>query len=270
MKIRLHSHYEHFPNHKPLPFEEYIDCYNDDFCLREEILPNSIALLIEPRSIQPNVYEWMEQNYHKFKYVFTHDSKLLRMCDNAKLILWGGGCGGISEYPLVEKTKNISFVSSNKTMCQEHIWRLELARELKNSSLVDVMGTFDGGSRVTAQQIYQDYRFSIAYENYIDDYWFTEKICNCFANKVIPIYLGSPFIEKWFNQNGIISVDNNGQLKQVLNFLKVCDLEKIYRDREEAIEDNYKRVQKYKTFEYWFFNEYEDLLNDLYSETQGI
>lgn len=274
MKIRLHSHYNHFPNHKPLPFEGAIDCYNDDFCLREEVLPKSIALLIEPRSIQQKVYEWMEQNYHKFKYVFTHDSKLLRMCDNAKLILWGGGCGGISEYPLVEKTKNISMVSSNKTMCELHWRRIELARALKDNPYVDVMGTVDGGAYVEPNKIYQEYRFSIAFENYIDDYWFTEKICNCFANKVVPIYFGARGISDYFNIYGII--DQFDSWLELNHFLQKDDamelLMEVYNSEEmqEAIEDNYKRVQKYRTFEYWFFNEYEDLLNDLYSETQGI
>ena len=273
MKIRLHSHYEHFPNHKPLPFEGAIDCYNDDFCLREEILPNSVALLIEPRSIQPNVYEWMEQNYHKFKYVFTHDSKLLRMCDNAKLILWGGGCGGISEYPLVEKTKNISLVSSNKTMCELHQARIELARALKDNPYVDVMGTVDGGAYVEPDKIYQEYRFSIAFENYIDDYWFTEKICNCFANKVVPIYFGATHIGRYFNTAGIIHFDRWEFINEFLKKENSLDeLNKFYNSKlvKDAIEDNYKRVQNYRTFEYWFFNEYEDLLNDLYSETQGI
>lgn len=270
MKIRLHSHYEHFPNHKPLPFEEYIDCYNDDFCLREEVLPNSIALLIEPRSIQPNVYEWMEQNYHKFKYVFAHDSKLLRMCDNAKLILWGGGCGGISEYPLVEKTKNISLVSSNKTMCELHQARIELARALKDNPYVDVMGTVDGGAYIEPDKIYQEYRFSIAFENYIDDYWFTEKICNCFANKVVPIYFGARKIDEFFNSKGIIHCNSVDEIKDVVKSAEM--LERIYESArfQGPIIENYLRVQKYRTFEYWFFNKYEDLLNDLYSETQGV
>lgn len=263
MKIKMHSIYNHLSNHYPKDGEPYIDCYNDYDCMQEIIKPNSIALLIEPRSIQPRVYEWMERNYKQFRYVFTHDSKLLNMCDNAKLILWGGGLGGIEECPHVPKTKNISFVSSNKTMCQEHKWRLELARELKDNPLVDVMGTFDGGERVSAKQIYQDYRFSIAYENYIDRYWFTEKICNCFANKVIPIYLGTPIIDKWFNEDGIIMVQDNLGIKEAIKFMSQIDLEAVYNRKLDAIEDNYQRVQKFAVFEDWFFNEYGELLNEI-------
>lgn len=265
MKIKMHSVYNHLSNHYPKDGEPYVDCYNDYNCMQEIIKPNSIALLIEPRSIQPRVYEWMERNYKKFRYVFTHDSKLLDMCDNAKLILWGGGLGGIEECPHVPKTKNISFVSSNKTMCQEHKWRLELARELKDNPLVDVMGTFDGGPRVSAQQIYQDYRFSIAYENYIDRYWFTEKLCNCFANKVIPIYYGTSYIGDYFNTEGMICFGSNQSIKQTLEFMSEIDLEAVYNRKLDVIEDNYQRVQKYATFENWFFNEYGELLDDIHS-----
>lgn len=64
--------------------EAYIDCYNDINCMTEDIAPNSIALLIEPRSIFPMVYDWMAIHYKEFKYVFTHDSILLNNCDNSK------------------------------------------------------------------------------------------------------------------------------------------------------------------------------------------
>lgn len=263
MKIELHSHYDHFPNHKhDMPFEPYIDCYNDDFCYREQIVPNSIALLIEPRSIQPRTYAWMEENYHKFRYVFTHDSKLLEKLPNAKLILWGGGCGGISQFPIVPKTKNISLVSSNKTMCELHRARIELARVLSGSPYVDVMGTFDGGEYVTPDKIYPEYRFSIAFENYIDDYWFTEKICNCFANKTIPIYLGSPKIYKFFNPDGILSFDPQG-LMDWLQFQTPEILANKYMFKIKAVEDNFERVRKYENFETWFFKEYGELLDGL-------
>lgn len=266
MKIKMHSVYNHLSNHYPKDNEPYIDCYNDYNCMQEIIKPNSIALLIEPRSIQPRVYEWMERNYKQFRYVFTHNSKLLDMCDNAKLILWGGGLGGIEECPHVPKTKNISFVSSDKTMCELHKARLNLARVLKDSPYIDVMGTFDGGPRVSAQQIYQDYRFSIAFENYIDDYWFTEKICNCFANKVIPIYFGAKKIDEFFNMDGVIRVEDWRELVVTYNTkIYPSNYEKYYENCKDAIEDNYQRVQKYATFENWFFNEYGELLDDIHS-----
>ena len=263
MKIELHSYYDHFPNHKhDIPFEPYIDCYNDEFCIREPIIQDSIALLIEPRSIIPDVYEWMEKNYRKFKYVFTHDSSLLKACDNAKLILWGMGNANYNSFNDVPKPKNISMVSSDKELCELHKIRKQLALDLKGHPLVDTMGTFDGGAFVDTETIYAPYKFSIVVENYIDDYWFTEKICNCFANKTIPLYLGSPKIYKFFNPQGIMSFQPQG-LKYWLEYQTPEILENKYNRRLEAIEDNYQRVRKFENFETWFFKEYGELLDGL-------
>lgn len=258
MNIKLHSWYNHFPNHSPVDGEPYIDCYNDCVILDEKdnIQPNSIALLIEPRPIIPDVYEWIEKNDTKFKYIFTHDSKLLSIYSHTLPIIWGGGGGGIDEYPHIEKTKNVSLVSSYKEATYLHKQRIELARELKNNPDVTVMGTFDGGDHVPQREIYQDYRFCIAYENHIDKFWFTEKICNCFVNKVIPIYIGTPYIGNWFNTDGIIECRDNYAVKQVLENLKTIGFEKVYELKKDVIEDNYKRVQQFDRFENWFFRTY--------------
>lgn len=257
MNINLISYYDHFPKHKPLPFEPCIDMYNDDFV--QQSTEGSCALLIEPRSICPRAYAYTEKNWRKFKYIFTHDSKLLDMCDNARLIIYGGGCGGISEYPIVPKTKNVSMVSSNKELCELHKARIEIARALKDNPNVDVMGTVDGGEFVQPDKIYPEYKFSVAFENYIDDYWFTEKICNCFANRVVPIYFGARKIDEFFNAGGIIHVKD---WRRIPDIIKPMDFEMAYKLRESCIEDNYKRVQKYARFEDWFFNEYGELLNE--------
>lgn len=262
MKIKMHGYYDHFPNHKhDIPFEPYIDCYNDEFCIREPIIPDSIALLIEPRSIIPDVYEWMEKNYRKFKYVFTHDSRLLKACDNARLILWGMGNANYNSFNDVPKTKYISMVSSDKELCELHKIRKQLALDLKGHPLVDTMGTFDGGAFVDTKTIYAPYKFSIVVENYIDDYWFTEKICNCFANKTIPLYLGSPKIYKFFNPQGIMNFQPQG-LKDWLEYQTPEILENKYNRRLEAIEDNYQRVRKFENFETWFLKEYGEMLDE--------
>lgn len=261
MKVELHSYYDHFPNHKhDMPFEPYIDMYNDEFVWQST--KDSCVLLIEPRSIIPTVYDYVSDNWRKFKYVFTHDSQLLNHCGNAKMILWGMGNANYNSFNDIPKTKNISMVSSDKELCNLHRIRKQLAFELKGHPLVDTMGTFDGGAFVDTKTIYAPYKFSIVVENYIDDYWFTEKICNCFANKTIPLYLGSPKIYKFFNPQGIMSFQPQG-LKDWLEYQTPEILENKYNRRLEAIEDNYQRVRKFENFETWFFKEYGELLDGL-------
>ena len=261
MGIKLISHYDHFPNHRPTGNGPCIEMYNDEFVTKAT--EGSCALLIEPRSICPAAYEYVEQNYKKFKYVFTHDSQLLAMCDNAKLILWGWGNANYMSYSDRPKTKNISIVSSDKELCELHKARKELALLYEDSGLVDCYGTFNGGKYAEIEDYMADYRYSIVIENYIDDYWFTEKIMNCFANKVVPIYVGARKINEFFNSEGIIRVDDWRDICCFESkFIYPRTLKTYYESCKEAIEYNYNRVKQFSDFETWFFKKYGELLNE--------
>lgn len=259
MKIKLHSPYDHFPNHVPEKGEKYIECFNDAY-VRYPAPRNSIALLIEPRSIQPGVYEYMEKNYSKFRYIFTHDSKLLDL-PNAKLIIWGR----VYSWSDIEKdfSHPISMVASAKEVSPVRIQRKNLAFELKPK--IDTYGTFDGGPFVDTQTIYGKYPFSVVIENYIDDYWLTEKICNCFANKCIPIYYGAKKITEYFYGTGIIQCSSIDEVRTTVDYLLVHAYDEYYL-RYDAVEKNYKKVKEHENFENWFFKEYGDLLEDLAGE----
>lgn len=260
MKINLHSFYNHFGCHKPAEGEKFIECYNDFFVMDNK---GGIALLIEPRSIMPWAYQHMESHWSDFDFVFTHDDELLKK-PNARRILWGGVCNygdyGAA-YGDMPKTKNISFVSSDKEMCELHVARKNLARELNGK--VDSMGTFNGGPKVNSEQIYGEYRFSIAFENWISDYWFTEKICNCFAFNTVPIYFGARKIGEFFDERGIIRAESIDDIRRIVDYLQENG-EEEYEKRLPFIEENRKRVAEYENFERWFFKTYEKELEDFY------
>lgn len=255
MKIKLHSPYNHFPNHIPKEGDTYIDCYNDAFVTSEDIAPGSIALLIEPRPLQPKVYEHIEKHYDRFKYVFTHDGILLEKLPNARLIIWGGVWGWADEEK--DFTHPVSMVASWKEEAPVRIERKHLAMELKDT--IDCYGTFDGGRFTPTHDIYARYPFSIVIENHIDDYWITEKICNCFSHKTVPIYWGARKIDELFNADGIIKAAGTDDIKRIMRDLKPKD---EYSKRQQAIEDNYKRVREYESFEKWFMGKYEKLLEE--------
>lgn len=266
MKIKYFSYYDYFPHYKPEDGEPYVPIYNDNFVL-QKVEPNSVAMLIEPRSIQPHIYTYMEEEGHsKFRYIFTHDSKLMKMFPEKTRFVSNFSVYDWSDEP---KTKYVSIVSSDKEMCELHKVRKQLAMDMKEHPLVDTFGTFDGGEFVDCKTVHAPYMFSIAVENYLDDYWFTEKICNCFANKTVPIYIGSPKIYKFFNPHGIIALEPDG-VKEWLRYATPDILKGEYLRRLDAINDNYERVRKYADFEKWFVNEYRETLDDLYSQAQKI
>lgn len=262
VKIKLYSPYHHFPNHEPEEGESYIPCYNDHFVRLDDIEDNAIALLIEPRPLQPKSYAYIEEHYDRFKYVFTHDSILLNTIPNAKLIIWGGVWGWADEKKDFEHP--ISMVASWKEEAPVRIQRKELAMELKDK--IDCYGTFDGGNFATTHDIYAKYPFSVVIENHIDDYWITEKICNCFANKTIPIYWGARNIGELFNLEGILVAESVEEIKRYVSAILNTSFDfrrAFYNIMLPFINDNYERVRKYSNFEKWFFVEYGELLKGL-------
>ena len=124
-----------------------------------------------------------------------------------------------------------------------HIVRKKLAFKCKNESLADTYGNFDGGNYVNVEKYLKDYRYSIAIENDITPYFFTEKILNCFAAQTIPIYLGATEIGRFFNANGIIQIGLE-DCEHIENILKHCTPEE-YERRLPAVIDNFNRAMRY-------------------------
>jgi hypothetical protein len=217
---------------------------------------NPIAILVEPRSIIPGVYSCVEKEYKQFKYVFTFDEQILNTCSNSKLLIYGQIT---AQYP-GQKTKNISMVCSKKNMCEGHLKRQEIARKLK--PIIDTYGCFDGGKWADLKDIYNHYRFNVAMENISTGYYFTEKLCNCFASKVVPIYYGSPHITEYFNPAGMFIAEDPKQIPDIVNEI-LKSPEEIYNSMLPAIAQNFETVEKYRRYGVWFFQNYSELLEDL-------
>ena len=213
------------------------------------------GLLIESEVIRPLDYEFLLKNkaaYEEFDAIFTFSDRVLNSCSNAVLAplaatVWYGNpmYGGIFDENLYQnKSKEISIIASNLNVCPMHLLRQDVAIKCKQINNVDTYGAFDGGAYFDDISIpFADYRYSIAIENDITPYYFTEKILNCFASQTVPIYFGATKISDYFNPDGIISL-NIGDLDNLDSVLKQCS-KKDYLERLPAILDNYQRVFKY-------------------------
>ena len=261
--IKDYSVYEHFPNNKPVEDKPFIHCYSGEMLGRYKVEQPAIALILEPRSIEPTI-TYVDEHPEEFKYIFTHDSRLLKY-PNARFLLWGI-VWGWSDIP---KTKNISLISSYKEMCDLHKIRKQLALEYENSGLVDCFGSYrDRNKKCTTYEAHADYRFAIAIENHIDDRWFTEKILNCFSNKTIPIYWGARKISEYFNPDGIIEVNSADDIRRVVKELNDGRSEEVYNRMLPAINDNYERVKEWDIGDWRkrFFEQYTDILEELLND----
>ena len=259
MRIKLRSTYDSFPekygeSDKQINFYVDNNVYFLDNTDRNE--ENAIALLVEPRAIIPGTYEWMAENYTKFRYVFTHDSELMKL-PNAKLLIYGQIT---AEYPELPKDKAISMVSSGKDFCEGHRNRNEVAWHLIPK--IDTYGKFKGGEYCEDKDFLERYMFNVAMENSSNGHYFTEKICNCFASKIVPIYWGCPNIDKYFDMDGIIYCQNNDEIIRAVDMV-MKDPEGEYNKRLDAIEWNLKEVQRYRRYADLFLETYGELLEDM-------
>ena len=252
MTLEVYSHYS-FPT-KWGDEPGTIPVYVDEWITKAD--KRGVAILAEPRCIYPNLYEYVANHYNDFRYVFTHDEELLKL-PNAKLLLYGT----YNIESQQEKTKGISMICSKKELCGGHIARKGVALALKG--MIDTFGEFDGGAWVDdLGEIYNPYRFNVAMENYRGGYYFTEKICNCFATMTVPIYYGSPYIGEYFNPDGIIQARTPYEVIELTEKLLKNDLKAEYEKRKGAIVQNYKRVAKYRDYKQLLFENYGDMLRE--------
>lgn len=264
IKLNFYSDYPHY-NHlfPPTEFEWVTDgsgianVFNDWRVINHNNISHDkkhIAMIIEPRTIQPDVYEYMESHWKEFDLVFTHDEWLLHISNNSypiTFMLW------YTDASKACKFKNISMVCSEKTMCTEHIERQRIAKILGNK--VDHFGKYMTGEYCTFAEPRSGYKFEVCIDNNWSGYWLSEKLANPIASKVVPIYLGGTHVEEFLNIDGIIQVRNINEIPKIVDdVLKNPD--EIYNSMLGAIEDNYNRIQNYKIPEDTWFRKYKNLI----------
>ena len=224
--------------------------------------PNKSVLMLWESEILSNDFcptEKVINNHSNYKYILTSRSNLLNnsiIGEKCRFLPSGGVWLDNDEQKVYNKTKGISLVSSEKIMCPLHILRSQLCNDLK--PYIDIFGTGTAGNGwVEPIEYLKDYAFSIVVENNIDEYYFTEKILNCFAAGTVPIYIGATKINTFFNENGIVqcSPDN------IRNVLSNINME-LYNKMTDAIKDNFERVKQFDTIEKFIYNVYGELFCD--------
>jgi len=73
------------------------------------------------------------------------------------------------------------------------------------------------------------------------DYFFSEKIIDCFVTGTIPIYYGCPSIFRFFDAEGILTFDN---LPELLTILKKID-SNLYNTKINSVRKNFELAKNY-------------------------
>lgn len=207
------------------------------------------AWLLESPDITSQAYRWIEFNNKLFTHVLTHNKNLLDKGENYKFCPTGGCWIKSEDQKIYEKTKLISIISSAKRITHGHMLRHESISKFKGN--IDVYGR--GYNPIDYKlEALKDYAFSLTIENTNKDYYFTEKLIDCFVTGTVPIYWGCPSIGDYFNVDGMIIFENMSDLSYIMENIS---LDK-YNAMKDAIQDNFEKAKEYLIAEDFIYKNY--------------
>lgn len=207
---------------------------------------NLIGWLLEPRGINNDQYERIKKDHSRFKKILTYDKQLIE--SNEKFIFYPHcGCWIKPEdHKIYDKNKLLSFISSTKNFTEGHRLR-SLVRDTMNPK-IDSFGRGHNPINYKLDAL-KDYMFSIVIENSKFDYYFTEKIMDCFVTGTIPIYWGCPSIGDFFDMNGIITFNDINELNEIISNIS----SELYYSKIESIKNNLNKSKDYLISEDWIY-----------------
>ncbi|MDK1389290.1 glycosyltransferase family 10 [Sinorhizobium sp. 8-89] len=149
---------------------------------------------------------------------------------------------------VVDKPRRLSWITSNIALLQGHRYRLAFLERLRGAVDFDLFGR---GFRLIGDKwdALAPYRYSIAFENTRADYYFTEKLMDCFVAETMPIYYGSQDITRFFPSESMVII--NPEDPTVLDKIREVIDSDLWKERRDAIREAKRLVlEKYNTFAY--------------------
>jgi hypothetical protein len=233
--------------------------YTDTSLMNTHPCRKKIALLLESQELHRWYYNYISTHNNLFDVVLTFDKKLLDRGENFRFNALGTTWLHESYRNVWPKNKLCSMIISNKRTTSGHKLRHDVAEWVSVS--VDLYGgpyralpttttrAFDPDHTPChiSNQKYRalkDYRFSIVIENCKEDYYFTEKLIDCFLSGTIPIYYGCPSIGNFFNDQGILSFTTLEECFAIVHAIS----KRMYEEKLPFVKDNFERAKKYTQF----------------------
>ena len=120
-----------------------------------------------------------------------------------------------------EKENKIVWVTSNQRSSKGHNVRMDFLDSIKDLDFVKLYGR---GIRPIDDKwdVLSASKYGIAYENYRNDYYWTEKIMDCYLSFTMPLYYGCNAIGNFFPKDSYIQIDPKDKhsdlfLKEIVN-----------------------------------------------------
>lgn len=255
-------------NRSPISGNDDIAVYTDNSLDRvNPSVKKKIGWLLESPAISERQQEWIKNNHDKFDLVFTNNKDVLSLDegftpDNInsgkkfKFLPTGGCWIRPEDQKVYDKNILLSIIASNKDYTEGHRLRGEVINRYR--SKMDVFGRGYNQLNYKLDGL-RSYMFSIVIENTKKDYYFTEKIIDCFATGTIPIYWGCPAVSEtfmFFDNRGILAFNNISELDTIISNLS----EDLYNSKKDYIDNNFHKMKEYLISEDYLYEKYNYLL----------
>jgi len=230
---------------------EKIAIYTDNSLTRvNKRVKTKVAWLLESPVVSSYWHNWIVSNFHLFDIIFTNNVDLLGINERFKFLPTAGCWIKPEDQKMWDKNKLVSIIASNKNFTNGHKLRNEIVDHYKSGGL-DIYGR--GFNEIPYKlNGLKDYRFSIVVENTKKDFYFTEKLIDCFATGTVPIYWGCPSIGNFFDIDGVISFNTLEDLKKIINSLSID----LYNSKIESIKNNLHKSKEYLMAEDYMWEKY--------------
>lgn len=200
------------------------------------------------------IHDWMIDNHSQFNKVFTHhtfndDPKYIQ---HYPMLAWyiDKSYDELKAIGVPEKTKDISWITSNKSLYPGHRERMKFIDFIRASGLdIDIYGKgirpidnkWDGQA---------PYKYSLVVENSSSrDYW-TEKLADSYLAYSLPIYYGCTNIDDYFPSDSYIRIDIN-KPEEALETIRQAIANNEWEKRLDAIKRSRELVlDTYNFFPY--------------------
>lgn len=146
----------------------------------------------------------------------------------------------------LNKENSIVWITSNQRSSKGHKKRMDFLDNIKNLPFVNLYGR--GINPIQDKwDVLSKSKYAIAYENFQSDYYWTEKIIDCYLSYTMPLYFGCNKIHDFFPKNSFIQIDPND--KHINLFLKEIISSNKWQESLDAITKARELVlNKYQLF----------------------
>jgi hypothetical protein len=149
----------------------------------------------------------------------------------------------------LDKHKNISWITSNAKGRSGHMHRMNFLDELQGLIDFDLFGRGFNPIEDKFAGIYP-YKYTLAVENYSGDFYWTEKISDCYLSWTMPIYYGCTNIDAYFPKESYIKIDIT-KPEEAVDIINQAVSDRLWEKNLDAIEQSRNLIlKKYQFFPY--------------------